>query len=92
MSMKRHVVLIAVWAWSLAGLRPLPAQEPPGAERELMQLHRARYAALVAQDLSALAPMLADEFEYCNSAGQVQTKEAYLDAVRAGRPRWLDVR
>jgi ketosteroid isomerase-like protein len=90
MRMKASLVLLAVLG--LTGPFQLRAQEGTGPEREVMQAHRARYAALVAQDVAALTPLLADEFEYCNSGGQVQKKQAYLDAIRAGLPRWLDIK
>lgn len=59
---------------------------------ELME--RRRFAAMIAQDLEALEPMLAEELNYGHSNGEVETKAQFLDTIRTGRIRYeaLDVK
>lgn len=51
-------------------------------------LERARFAALQANDLARLEPMLAADLRYCHSTGICETRAEFLDALRSGRLRY----
>ena len=67
------------------------AAQSSGAAQELLALQQERFAAAVAQDLSALEQMVAEEIRYCHTTGAVDTKTSYLEMVRTGRIDWLEV-
>ena len=52
------------------------------------QVERRRFAAMVAQDIAALEPMLAKELTYGHSNGEFQDKAQFLDTIRNGRLRY----
>lgn len=63
------------------------------------QVERRRFAAMVAQDIATLEPMLAEELRYVHSNGQLESKPQFLETIRGGRLRYhaiavqeLDVR
>jgi ketosteroid isomerase-like protein len=63
------------------------------------QVERRRFAAMVAQDVATLEPMLAEELRYVHSNGQLENKAQFLETIRSGRLRYrainvqeLDVR
>lgn len=51
----------------------------------------ARYAAMIEGDFTALEEILADELLYGHSSGQVDTRESYLNALRGGAVKYLEV-
>lgn len=57
-------------------------------------VERRRFSAMIAQDLEALEPMLAEELNYGHSNGEVETKPQFLETIRTGRIRYeaLDVK
>jgi hypothetical protein len=57
-------------------------QAPPADD--LATAHAERFAAMVAGDLDALAPMLADELTYAHSDGRVETREQFLASLAGG--------
>lgn len=71
---------------------PLRAQTPtapaaivvPDGARDVWKRDEARRAAIVAGDVKALAPMLADDLTYTHSSGKVDTKESLLTALSSG--------
>ena len=56
-----------------------------------MAVQQERFAAAIAQDVSALEQMVAEEIRYCHTTGAVDTKNSYLEMVRTGRINWLEV-
>jgi hypothetical protein len=62
-----------------------------GSIEQVQQAERQRFAALTAQNLAALDPMLADELNYCHSNGQVENKQQFLETVRTGRIRYESI-
>jgi ketosteroid isomerase-like protein len=62
-----------------------------GTMEQVQQAERQRFAALTAQDVAALDPMLADELSYCHSNGQVENKQQFLETVRTGRIRYESI-
>jgi hypothetical protein len=84
----RLLVLVAFFA--ALGSARVTAQSP--VEQELLKVHQARLAAALAQDVSALERMVAEELQYCHTTGAIDTKASYLDIVRTGRIRWVEVR
>ena len=65
------------------------AQQPTAAEQEVMQVQARRAKAVMAQDIAALEPMIADELSYCHASAQVEDKASYLKTVKTGRIRWV---
>ena len=61
------------------------------AEQELLDRQRQRYAAAMSQDVEQLEQMVVDELRYCHTTGAVDTKTSYLETVRTGGIRWLEV-
>lgn len=62
-----------------------------GTIEQVQQVERQRFAALTAQDLAALDPLLADELLYCHSNGQVENKQQFLETIRLGRIRYESI-
>ena len=62
-----------------------------GSGETLEQIERRRFAAMVAQDVAALEPMLAEELRYVHSNGQLENKPQFLETVRAGRIRYVSI-
>jgi ketosteroid isomerase-like protein len=55
------------------------------------QVERRRFAAMVAQDVAALEPMLAEDLRYIHSNGQLESKPQFLETIRSGRLRYREV-
>jgi hypothetical protein len=74
---------------ALAGMlcmaAPVQACDRARVADEIATADANRYAALVAGDLAAVARYLGDELTYTHSSSVVDTKEAYLDALRSGK-------
>jgi ketosteroid isomerase-like protein len=68
------VVILAV----MAPLRPAEA-----SDREVLEAQDRRFAAMVAGDVAALGPLLADELTYTHSNGWVETREQFLESIRS---------
>ena len=64
---------------------PVQACDPARVVEEIGAADADRYAALVAGDLAAVARRLGDDLSYTHSSSVVDTKEAYLDALRSGK-------
>ncbi|MBK8958036.1 MAG: nuclear transport factor 2 family protein [Proteobacteria bacterium] len=56
-----------------------------------MALETRRYAAMTSNSLDALADLFHDDMIYTHSSGVVDTKASYLEALRSGRTRYLEV-
>lgn len=52
--------------------------------RVILDLETTRIAAMVRKDLTALAPILADDLSYSHSSGRTDTKASFLELVRSG--------
>jgi hypothetical protein len=52
------------------------------------QVERHRFAAMVAQDITALAPLLAEDLTYGHSNGDFENKAQFLETIRRGRLRY----
>ena len=57
----------------------------------ILALETARYAAMTANDLEALAALFHDDMIYTHSSGVVDTKASYIEALRSGRTRYLEI-
>jgi ketosteroid isomerase-like protein len=53
--------------------------------------HETRFHRMMANDLDALAPMLADDLVYVHSDGVMETKPQFLERVRSGRLRYRSI-
>lgn len=84
---------VALWALPLlaACASSGDARSGNGSIEQVQQAERQRFAALTAQDLAALDPLLADELLYCHSNGQVENKQQFLETVRTGRIRYESI-
>lgn len=51
--------------------------------REVLESQDRRFAAMVAGDGAALAPLLADDLTYTHSNGRVETREQFLESIRS---------
>jgi ketosteroid isomerase-like protein len=70
-----------VFLCACAGLRANPDE---GVE----QVERRRFAAMVAQDIAALEPLLASDLTYAHSNGEFENKAEFLETIRSGRLRY----
>lgn len=57
----------------------------------ILALEARRYAAMTGNDFEALAALLHDDLVYTHSSGVVDSKASYIDALRSGRTRYLEV-
>lgn len=55
------------------------------------QVERRRFAAMVAQDVATLEPMLAEDLRYVHSTGQLENKAQFIETIRSGRLRYLAI-
>lgn len=62
------------------------------AEEAVDRAEDRRYEAMIAQDLPALAELLADELIYHQPTGRVATKEDVLGEIRGGKLRFHQAR
>jgi ketosteroid isomerase-like protein len=57
----------------------------------ILALEARRYAAMTTNDLDALAALFHDDMVYTHSSGVVDNKASYIEALRSGRTRYLEV-
>jgi ketosteroid isomerase-like protein len=82
------ILLLALTGCGMAPASSETAATPAGRETVEQVEHR-RFAAMVAQDIAALEPMLAEELSYTHSTGQAENKAQFLETIRSGRLRYL---
>ncbi len=61
-------------------------------ENEILALEDKRFAAMIAADLGALAPMVHEELLYTHSSGITDTKASWLDSMRSGKVKYRSAR
>jgi len=80
----RVAVLVAAMASVLAsGAR---AEDPPAVEAD-----RTRFAAQVNADVATLEKLLAPELTYIHSSGVLDTKDAYIGAIKSGKSKYKSI-
>jgi ketosteroid isomerase-like protein len=57
----------------------------------ILALEARRYAAMTTNDLDALAALFHEDMVYTHSSGVVDNKASYIEALRSGRTRYLEV-
>jgi uncharacterized protein (TIGR02246 family) len=67
----------------------LTGQTP--AELELVQVETRRFRAMVERDLPTLERILADDLYYIHSDGSVDTRDAFIGAIRDGLRSYEDI-
>lgn len=68
----------------------LPFQARSDAlQTDLLQTDARRYAAMLAGDLAALAPLLAEDLSYTHSSALTDDKASYLASLASGTVRYL---
>jgi len=67
------------------------AQLNSASPESVEQVERRRFAAMAAQDIATLEPMLAEELRYVHSNGQLESKAQFLETIRSGRLRYLAI-
>ena len=65
------------------------SQNPAGAVRAAQ---KARFAAMMDEDVAALDVLLADELVYTHASGRVESKAAFLSAVASDRYSYESIR
>jgi ketosteroid isomerase-like protein len=63
---------------------------PSDIATQLLAADEARYQALYAQDVAALAPMLRDDYLHTHATGKTDEKIAFLATIQAGKYRFLN--
>jgi hypothetical protein len=64
------------------------AQLNSASPESVEQVERRRFAAMVAQDIAVLEPMLAEELRYVHSNGQLENKAQFIETIRSGSRRF----
>jgi ketosteroid isomerase-like protein len=77
---------------TLAALAGVACTAAGPRQADLERLERARFDAMTRQDIAALEPMLADDLVYCHSDGSCEGKREFLETIRSGRIRYLELR
>ena len=80
------LIVLLVWVIPSAGR----ADEAMTMDR-LLELERERYAAMVAADTSALAPLLDDGLVFTHASGRIDTKASLLGRLRSGELDYLAI-
>ena len=65
-------------------------QDP--TEAALLRLEDERIQAMVAGDIPTLERILSPDLSYTHSTGRVETRQEYLDSLRAGRTKYRSMR
>ena len=60
-------------------------------DHSVLQAEEKRRTALVANDAEALAPLMAPELVYVHSTGGRDNRQSYLESLRSGTLRYLEV-
>jgi hypothetical protein len=82
---------VMFWALTFSG-HETSAQQTRDGEREVLAAQALRMAAVIARDVAALEPLVADELYYCHANADVEDKASYLATVRTGRVRWMSMK
>src|SRR5277367_1216729 len=89
--MRRTAFAIALlclgWVWTAGVLQARPAS----AEEEVMGAEQAREDALMQNDFPALERIMADDAVYCHASGKVDSRDAFLATLKAGRNRYVKI-
>ncbi|CAN0279146.1 unnamed protein product [Discosporangium mesarthrocarpum] len=59
---------------------------------ELRNLEERRYAAMLAGDADVLEELLHDDLAYMHSTGELESKQSYIDTLRAGTSAYKMIR
>ena len=62
--------------------------QAPAAEQAVRQVEDRRIKAMIDDDFATLEAILADDLTYGHSSGVVDTKAAYLEALRSGKTKY----
>jgi ketosteroid isomerase-like protein len=84
--MKRTTLVLATLAVAALVVPVAQAQDHPAAKAD-----RARFDAMIAADTAALGKLLAPELSYVHSAGNLENKEEYIEAIRTGKYKYKSV-
>jgi Domain of unknown function (DUF4440) len=76
-AMRLPLALALAWCTACASFPPSP--------EAVVDMEKARFAAMVKRDVNALEPLLADDLVYCHSHGLCETKAEFLATIRSGR-------
>jgi uncharacterized protein (TIGR02246 family) len=60
-------------------------------EREVREADEGRVKALLANDFPALESLLGDDLTYVHSNGMLDTKTSYIESLRSGASRYLQM-
>lgn len=62
------------------------------ATQDLTDLEQKRAKAMVAADVETLSALLADDLTWTHASARVDSKPTFLDALKAGRVKYLDIK
>jgi len=92
--MLKHCLRISV-AVALAFLLPVltPAQTGPaaGAEQQVLQAEKDRFAAMIKGDRAALERLLADDLTYTHSSALFESKAEFIKSVTGGTIDYVSI-
>ena len=74
-----------------AGLASSSAPALRAADAPAIEADRARFEAQIKADVATLEKLLAPELTYVHSSGVLDTKDAYIDAIKSGKTKYKSI-
>jgi ketosteroid isomerase-like protein len=84
-----RLILMAMLVLPLAGAAQTPARD--GAEQQVLQAEKDRFAAMVKGDKAALERLLADDLTYTHSSALFESKAEFIKSVTSGAIDYVSV-
>jgi hypothetical protein len=83
------LIVMAVAALPIAGTAQAPARG--GAEQQVLQAEKDRFAAMVKGDRAALERLLADDLTYTHSSALFESKAEFIKSVTSGTIDYVSI-
>jgi ketosteroid isomerase-like protein len=84
----QRLLMCASLAAALAAFAAPAFSLEPG---DIEQLEQQRFGALTHDDYDTLGKLLADDLVYTHSTARVDTKQSYIDSLKSGAVKYVDV-
>lgn len=90
--LRRTLVKIAALVVLVLGMPVVAlAQQAKGAEQQVLQGEKDRFAAMIKSDAAALDKLIADEVTYTHGSARLVTKAAFIGELTSGAFKYLTV-
>ena len=89
---RRTLVKIAALVALVLGVPVVtPAQQAKGAEQQVLQAEKDRFAAMIKSDAAALDKMIADDVTYTHGSARIVTKAEFIGELTSGAFKYLTI-